>query len=102
VGLFDGDAIAGDLVLDIAAGDEQMIPLGKSKSEPVPQGFPILRDRERVISIVGVRDSAQTMIVPSTTSVLAFSWGIDGIPRERVRGTLDDCIALCRTGGASA
>jgi DNA/RNA-binding domain of Phe-tRNA-synthetase-like protein len=102
VGLFDLDSIAGDLTLGIASGDEQIVPLGKSKSEAVPAGFPILRDSEKVISIVGVRDSAHTMIVPATTAVLAFSWGIESIPRERVRATLTDCIELCRTGAASA
>ena len=101
VGLFDLHAIAGELTLAIASGDEQIVPLGKSKSEPVPQGFPILRDREKVISIVGVRDSVHTSIVPTTTAVLAFSWGIEGISHERVRATLDECIALCRTGGVS-
>lgn len=102
VGLFDLHAIDGDLTLDIAGGDEQIVPLGKTKSEAVPQGFPVLRDREKVISIVGVRDSAHTMIVPGTTAVLAFSWGIEGIPRERVRATLTDCIELCSKGAASA
>lgn len=102
VGLFDLNSIAGDVTLGIASGDEQIVPLGKTKSEAVPAGFPVLRDEERVISIVGVRDSAHTMIVPSTTAVLAFSWGIESIPRERVRATLTDCIELCRTGAASA
>ena len=102
VGLFDLHAIAGDLTLGIASGDEQIVPLGKNKSEAVPQGFPILRDQEKVISIVGVRDSAQTMIVPTTTAILAFSWGIDGIAPERVRATLAECIELCRTGDADA
>ena len=102
VGLFDLHSIAGGLTLDVAGGDEQIVPLGKTKSEAVPQGFPVLRDDEKVISIVGVRDSAQTMIVPATTAVLAFSWGIETIPRESVRATLNDCIELCRTGAASA
>lgn len=102
VGLFDLDAIAGDLTLGIASGEEQIVPLGRTKSEPVQKGFPVLRDREKVISIVGVRDSAQTMIVATTTAVLAFSWGIEGISRERVQATLADCIELCRTGGADA
>lgn len=98
VGLFDLHAIAGDLTLDIARGDEQIVPLGKTKSEPVPRGFPVLRDQEKVISIVGVRDSVHTSIVPGTTAVLAFSWGIEGISRESVQATLNDCIELCRTG----
>lgn len=102
VGLFDLHSISGNLTLGIAGGDEQIVPLGKTKSEAVPRGFPVLRDEERVISIVGVRDSAHTMIVPSTTAVLAFSWGIESIPRERVRATLTDCIELCSTGAASA
>lgn len=102
VGLFDLNSIAGDLTLGIATGDEQIVPLGKTKSEAVPRGFPVLRDRDKVISIVGVRDSAQTMITPATTAVLAFSWGIEGVPRERVRATLTECIELCRTGAASA
>lgn len=102
VGLFDLHSIAGDVTLDIATGAEQFVPLGKTKSEAVPAGFPILRDQDQVISIVGVRDSAQTMIVPSTTAVLAFSWGIDGIPREKVRATLQNCIDLCGAGGDHA
>lgn len=101
VGLFDLHAIAGDLTLGIARGDEQIVPLGKTKSEAVPPGFPILRDREKVVSIVGVRDSVHTSIVPTTTAVLAFSWGIDGVPPERVRATLNECIRLCRTGASS-
>jgi DNA/RNA-binding domain of Phe-tRNA-synthetase-like protein len=100
VGLFDLHAMTGDLTLGIATGDEQIVPLGKTKSEAVPRGLPILRDREKVISIVGVRDSVQTSIVPSTTAVLAFSWGIEGIERERVRATLRECIELCRGGAA--
>jgi DNA/RNA-binding domain of Phe-tRNA-synthetase-like protein len=102
VGLFDLHSIAGELTLGIARGDEQIVPLGKTKSEAVPAGFPVLRDEEKVISIVGVRDSAHTMIVPATTAVLAFSWGIESIPRERVRATLADCIELCRAGAVSA
>lgn len=102
VGLFDLHSIAGDVTLGIASGEEHIVPLGKTKSEAVPPGFPVLRDREKVISIVGVRDSAQTMIVPATTAVLAFSWGIDGISREKVRATLSDCIESCRAGGDRA
>ncbi|MEA2488610.1 MAG: hypothetical protein QOH21_402, partial [Acidobacteriota bacterium] len=90
VGLFDLQAIAGDVTLGIARGDEQIVPLGKTKSEAVPAGFPVLRDAERVISIVGVRDSAHSMILPTTTAVLAFSWGIEGVSPERVRATLTD------------
>ncbi|HYK04983.1 MAG TPA: phenylalanine--tRNA ligase beta subunit-related protein [Thermoanaerobaculia bacterium] len=102
VGLFDLHSISGGLTLGIAGGDEEIVPLGKTKSEAVPRGFPVLRDEEKVISIVGVRDSAHTMIVPATTAVLAFSWGIETIPRESVRATLNDCIELCRTGAVSA
>lgn len=102
VGLFDLHSIAGEVTLGIASGQEQIVPLGKTKSEAVPAGFPILRDQEKVISIVGVRDSAQTMVVPTTTAVLAFSWGIDGVSREKVRATLADCIELCGAGGDHA
>ncbi|MGZ8708792.1 MAG: B3/B4 domain-containing protein [Thermoanaerobaculia bacterium] len=102
VGLFDLHSISGDVTLEIASGQEQIVPLGKTKSEAVPAGFPILRDQDKVISIVGVRDSAQTMVVPNTTAVLAFSWGIDGISREKVRATLADCIELCGAGGDHA
>jgi len=100
VGLFDAGSIVGDLALGIARGDEEIVPLGKTRSEAVPRGLPVLRDEEKVISIVGVRDSARTMIVPTTREVLAFSWGIEGISRDRVRATLADCIELCRAGGA--
>jgi DNA/RNA-binding domain of Phe-tRNA-synthetase-like protein len=96
VGLFDLHSIAGDVTLGMASGNEEIIPLGKTKSEAIPAGFPVLRDHEKVISIVGVRDSAQTKIVPTTTAVFAFSWGIEGISRERVRATLADSIELCR------
>ena len=99
IGIFDAHSIAGDLTLDIARGTEEIVPLGKSKRETVPAGFPVLRDDEKVISIVGVRDSAQTMIVPTTTSALAFSWGIESISRDKVRATLKECIALCTAGG---
>jgi DNA/RNA-binding domain of Phe-tRNA-synthetase-like protein len=102
VGLFDLHSIAGDMTLGMASGEEHIVPLGKTKSEPVPPGFPVLRDQEKVISIVGMRDSAQTMIVPATTAVLAFSWGIEGVSRAKVRATLADCIGLCRAGGARA
>lgn len=102
VGLFDLHAIAGGLTLEIASGGETIVPLGKSKSETVPRGFAVLRDSEKVISMVGVRDSAQTMITDKTTDVLAFSWGIEGISRDSVRDTLADCIALCKAGGARA
>jgi DNA/RNA-binding domain of Phe-tRNA-synthetase-like protein len=102
VGLFDLHAIVGDLTLAIASGEEEIVPLGKTKSEAVPAGFPILRDDEKVISIVGVRDSARTMIVPATTAVLAFSWGIESISRERVRATLAECIERCKAGDERA
>jgi len=95
VGLFDLHSIAGEVTLGIAGEGEAIVPLGKSRSEPVPAGFPLLRDQEKVISIVGVRDSALSMIVPTTTAVLAFSWGIEGVSRQRVRATLADCLALC-------
>ncbi|MCU1246015.1 MAG: hypothetical protein JWN02_1925, partial [Acidobacteria bacterium] len=101
VGLFDLDAIAGNLTLDIARGNEEIVPLGKTTSEAVPAGFPVLRDEEKVISIVGVRDSAHTRIVPATTAVLAFSWGIDGMSRERVRATLVHCTELCGQEGTT-
>jgi len=99
IGLFDLGAIAGDITLDIAKPGDQIVPLGKSKSEAVPEGSPVLRDEEKIISIVGVRDSAHTMIVPATTAVLAFSWGIESVPRERVSATLAQCIELCSAGG---
>jgi DNA/RNA-binding domain of Phe-tRNA-synthetase-like protein len=101
IGLFDLDSIAGDLTLEMAGGHEEIVPLGKSRSEAVPAGFPLLRDQEKVISIVGVRDSAQTRIVPATTAVLAFSWGIEGVSRERVRATLATCAELCRQEGTT-
>jgi len=102
IGLFDLHSITGELTLGIASGNEEIFPLGKTKSEAVPPGFPVLRDSQKVISIVGVRDSAQTRIVPTTTAVLAFSWGIEGIPRDRVRATLAHCIELCGPRGECA
>jgi DNA/RNA-binding domain of Phe-tRNA-synthetase-like protein len=102
VGLFDLHSIAGDLMLDISDGNDEITFIGKTKSETIPAGFPVLRDENKVISIVGVRDAAQTRIVPTTTAVLTFSWGIERIPRERVRATLADCIDLCRAGRGCA
>jgi DNA/RNA-binding domain of Phe-tRNA-synthetase-like protein len=101
IGLFDARAIAGQVTLDIASAGDAIVPLGKSKSQAVPEGFPVLRDEEKIISIVGVRDSAHTMIVPTTTAVLAFSWGIESVPRERVRATLAECIEICSAGGGA-
>lgn len=102
IGLFDLGAIAGDVTLGIARPGDAIVPLGKTKSEAVPDGFPVLRDEEKIISIVGVRDSAHTMIVPSTTAVLAFSWGIESVPRGQVSATLAQCIELCSAGGGLA
>lgn len=102
VGLFDLARIAGAVTLDIARPGDAIVPLGKAKSEAVPVGFPVLRDQEKIISIVGVRDSAHTMIVPSTAAVLAFSWGIESVPRERVSATLSHCIELFSAGGVRA
>lgn len=102
VGLFDLGAIDGEVTLAVATGSEEMVPLGRTKSEAVPAGFPVLRDHKGVFSMVGVRDSVRTMITPATTAVLAFSWGIDGIAPERVRATLTECVELCRAGGVDA
>ncbi len=76
IGLFDADHIKGKPVLDLAGSNETIVAIGKESPLPVPAGTPVLRDDEKIISIIGVRDSKFTMITPQTKKVLVFSWGL--------------------------
>ncbi len=92
IGLFNLDKIVGEVGLALADDGDRMIPIGKSKPIKLSPGTPVLRDAEGVFSAVGSRDSGRTMITPGTTSVLAFSWGMEGVDPAAVAAALDQCV----------
>ena len=55
---------------------------------------PILRDNEKIISEVGMRDSKATMITKSTHNILIFSWGAKGVSSEAVAAVVEECASL--------
>jgi DNA/RNA-binding domain of Phe-tRNA-synthetase-like protein len=88
VGVFDADRVAGEVMLDRARPGDTFVPLGKTKPEKIPPGSAILRDREKIFSMIGVRDSAETMVRPETENLLALSWGFEAVPRAEVQATV--------------
>jgi DNA/RNA-binding domain of Phe-tRNA-synthetase-like protein len=94
VGNFDADRIEGGITLRLAESGDEMTPIGKDKPQKIPAGTPVLADLSRVFSMVGVRDSRDTMIRPETRNILLFSWGTDEVDRRLVEGVLDEAARL--------
>lgn len=88
VGVFDAGRIAGGITLERARPGDTFVPLGKNKPEKIAPGSAILRDQEKVFSMIGVRDSADTMVRDETDTLLVLSWGYGSVPRDEVRGTV--------------
>lgn len=91
IGLFDYGRIVGDVELRLAQAGDKFIPIGKDKPISLSPGTPILVDNEGIFSAVGSRDSVRTMITGETQTVLAFSWGIQGVEPSLVSDVLNKC-----------
>lgn len=88
LGVFHSDKIAGDLTLRLAKKEESFTPIGKTKPTALPEGVPILEDKEKIISIPGVLDSNATKITKHTRKLLLVSWGNKDIPVSSVKTVL--------------
>jgi DNA/RNA-binding domain of Phe-tRNA-synthetase-like protein len=88
IGLFDADKITGVITLDLSVAGDVIIPIGKDSPIDIAEGTPILRDEEKIFSLVGVRDSKATMITSTTANILVFSWGLDQSRRQIITQAL--------------
>jgi len=91
IGIFDYGRIVGDVELRLAQSGDKFIPIGKDKPISLSPGTPILVDNEGIFSAVGSRDSVRTMIIGGTQTILAFSWGIQGVEPNLVSDVLNKC-----------
>jgi len=96
IGTFDGDRVEGGVTLRLAGESDEMTPIGKDKPQRIQAGIPVLCDRSRVFSMVGVRDSRHTMIRHETQNILLFSWGTGEVDRSIVESALDETVQLIR------
>lgn len=91
IGLFDFDKIHPPVELTLAVEGDQFIPIGKEKPIKLSKGVPILKNTTSIFSAVGSRDSNLTMITRKTRTILAFSWGVEGVDSNFVSDVLNKC-----------
>ena len=90
IGVFNSDAIKGDVTLRLAEEGDTFTPIGKTKTVKIEPSTPILEDDERIISSIGVRDANETKITRNTKNLTLFSWGNSEVPRNHVSETLKE------------
>ena len=87
VGLFDYDKIKGEIILRHSKKGDKYIPYGKTTSQKINEGKPILQDSEKIFAMVGVKDSIETKVDKDTNNLLIISWGFD---KDKVSKTLNE------------
>jgi DNA/RNA-binding domain of Phe-tRNA-synthetase-like protein len=97
IGVFDSDAIKGDVTLRLAVKGDTFIPIGKTSASRIEPKVPILEDSERIISSIGVRDANETKITRNTENLTLFSWGNNMVPRDLVQETLDEAAQAIKS-----
>lgn len=104
VGGEDLAAVAGDISLTRAHGDEYFVPLGAERPEPPPPGAVIYRDDEGVIcSCWNWREAERTMLTADTTDAVLVVESVPPLDPTNTRLAIDDLAALvARHLGGSA
>lgn len=83
IGLYDKDAIIGNLVFRFAKENEIFDPIG-GKQETLKANQVVLADDEGIIHVFPHRDSRRTMIRESTKRVLVVACGVPSVPDDLV------------------
>ena len=83
IGLYDKDAITGNLIFRFAEENEVFDPIGGEK-EILKANQIILADNRGIIHVFPHRDSKRTMIKESTKRVLVVACGVPGVPDNLV------------------
>ena len=91
------DKIEGDIELRLSKKGDKYTPIGKDKPQEIEQNVPILEDRSKIISIVGVRDSIDTMVTENSKNLLLVSWGASEIDEIEVESILERCAELIKS-----
>lgn len=95
VGGEDLAAVAGDIRLTRAHGDEHFVPLGSDAPEPPPAGAVIYRDDQGVIcSCWNWREAERTMLTAETTDAVLVIESIPPLDPDGARVAIDDLAAL--------
>jgi DNA/RNA-binding domain of Phe-tRNA-synthetase-like protein len=96
IGVFDDDRIDGPAQHTHSTPGESFVPIGKDEVVVLDAGTPVLRDAVGIFSAIGARDSSRTMITPTTSAILAVSWGFQDVEPAVVDATLDEFVELLR------
>ncbi len=97
IGVFDLDAINGNIELRFSHKGDEYIPIGKDSTENVSPNIPILTDANKIFSVVGVRDSKITAVTENSKNLLLVSWGTNEADEKNIEDTLERCAELIKS-----
>ena len=79
LGVFDRDAVTGQLKVAMSSGGEPFLPLGADEEVRLDPDRLILRDEAHVLSEFGIRDSQHQRIRPTTHSLYLLACQAPGV-----------------------
>lgn len=97
MGIFDTQAVDGEIRLDFTVGGEPFRPLGTSTPVQLDAGKLVLCDNEKVLSIFCYRDGETQKITPATRKVVLLGCEVPGIDKAVVFSAMERGICLLET-----
>lgn len=101
LGVFDVDAIKGQIVLRFSRPAEPFLELGRRTPDPLDGGRLVLADDEKVLSVYYWRDSEYQKVAEDTTRVAVLSCRVAGVTDEMIDGSLRIADEILRTAHPS-
>ena len=89
--MFDFDKINGNIKVRISGKDDYYQPYGQKVKQKIKPGLIILEDQEKIFAVVGYKDSIETKIDLTTSSILVVTWGEKDSKIDKV---LYDCANM--------
>jgi len=88
LGVFDIDAVEGEIVLRFSRDGEPFLELGKASAYPLKQGRLVLADDKKILSVFYWRDSEHQKIRENTKNVAVLACQVPGISDEMIENSL--------------
>jgi len=101
VGIYDLDKLKPPVKIRASVEGELFYPIGSSEPVELPNRYPVLSDREKIIHIFPYRDSVYSMVTIDTENILIVVGGVEGVPVSTVSKALDEIVrfvSLCSSG----
>ncbi|WP_073737134.1 phenylalanine--tRNA ligase beta subunit-related protein [Streptomyces sp. CB02488] len=96
LGLFDRDALVGEVGLRLTDGTEEFTALGADGPVTLEAGGLVLADEERVLSQFAHRDGVHQAVTGATRRVLLLACAVPGVSEDSCRDALLEAAALLR------